>query len=116
MAFLGDTPVNSASYIQAGFDGEIEALNLFSPMAIMEKEDPTMNVYNFHFDEEYGTDGREWFMNFHITFTGSFWQRPTVQWVTVVNPIDTTIFGMYLIILGRLEGKLFCLLILNTIN
>ena len=98
MAFSGTVPVNADSYIQAGFDGAIFENTIFSPMDFMEQPDPSVNVYNFHFDGDYclpngctGNDrsGGEWYMNFHVTFTGSMWHRPTVHWVTVVNPFDS---------------------------
>ena len=94
MAFSGTTPVNTDSYIQAGFDGEFVEETIFSPMASMDREDPSMNVYNFHFDGEYCvhelcTGANEWYMNFMIIFDGSDWHAPKVQWISLVNPAES---------------------------
>ena len=94
MAFSGTHAVDTNSYIQAGFDGELAESSIFSPMASMDREDLSMNVYNFHFDGEYCvyescTAANEWYMNFMITYTGSDWHAPKVQWISLVNPAES---------------------------
>ena len=88
MAFSGSIPVDTDSYIQASFDGEFVLTDYQYHLDSMDREDPSMNVYNFHFDGEYDT----WYMQFELTYTGSDWHAPKVQWMSIVNPAESYVW------------------------